>query len=318
LVGPQKEFVPNSQAMSTGTSSYLRQFQIGHSLSWRRQQQPWVQTLLAAFSRPMGATGATIILVLLLVALLAPEISPYSPLEQHPGQELQGPGGSFPLGSDQLGRDLLSRILWGARISFTVGILATGLGAIVGVGTGLLAGYLGGRVDAVIMRFYDVLLAFPGIILGMAVISVLGPSSINVAYALAVSGLPYFARLTRSSVLVERERDYVLAAQCLGATDGRIMLFHVLPNTVAPLLVQLSLGMGFAVLAEAGLSFLGLGTQPPDPSWGTMLNESRAYLRESPWYGLWPGIALTVLLVGLNYFSDGLRDALDSRRSLLG
>ncbi len=147
-----------------------------------------------------------------------------------------------------------------------------------------------------------------------ATLIVLGPSSVNVAYALAIGSMPGFARLTRSSVLTERERDYVLAARCLGARDRRVMVQHVLPNTVAPLLVQLSLGMGYAVLAEAGLSFLGLGTQPPDPSWGSMLNDSRAYLREAAWYGLWPGLALTVLLIGLNYLSDALRDALDPRR----
>ncbi len=282
--------------------------------SWRRRQKPWLQTLLAVVANPMGGVGATIVLVLVIVALLAPVLAPYSPLDQHPGQELQAPGGAFPLGTDQLGRDLLSRILFGARVSFTVGIVATGLGALVGVGTGLLAGYLGGWVDTVIMRFYDALLAFPGIILGIAVVSVLGPSSVNVAYALAIGSMPAFARLTRSCVLTERERDYVLAARCVGARDRRVMVQHVLPNTVAPLLVQLSLGMGYAVLAEAGLSFLGLGTQPPDPSWGSMLNDSRAYLREAAWYGLWPGLALTILLIGLNYLSDALRDALDPRR----
>jgi peptide/nickel transport system permease protein len=167
------------------------------------------------------------------------------------------------------------------------------------------------------MRFYDALLAFPGIIIGIGVISVLGPSAVNVAWALALGGLPFFARLMRSSVLSEREREYVLAAQCIGAGAGRIMVRHVLPNTLPPLLVQLSLAMGFAVLAEASLSFLGLGTQPPDPSWGSMLNDSRAYLREAPFYGLWPGLALTLLLVGLNFVSDALRDALDPRRANL-
>jgi peptide/nickel transport system permease protein len=253
----------------------------------------------------------------LALAAFAPLVAPYSPIQQHPGLELRPPSSQFLLGSDDLGRDLLSRILFGARISFLVGVMATAIGATVGVSTGMLSGYLGGWVDSVIMRFYDALLAFPGIIIGIAVISILGPSSVNVAYALSLGGMPFFARLMRSSVLSERERDYVYAARCIGARDGRIMFGHVLPNTLAPLLVQLSLAMGFAVLAEAGLSFLGLGTQPPDPSWGSMLNDSRAYLREAPWYGLWPGIALTVLLVGLNYLSDAMRDALDPRRANL-
>ncbi len=264
---------------------------------------------------PMGAFGLAIVVLMGLAALFAPLIAPYSPIAQHPGQELQPPSAQFWLGSDDLGRDLFSRILYGARVSFVVGIVATALGASIGISTGLLSGYIGGWVETVIMRFYDALLAFPGIIIGIAVISILGPSTLNVAYALAVGGLPFFARLMRSCVLSERERDYVYAARCIGARDFRIMFGHVLPNTIAPLLVQLSLAMGFAVLAEAGLSFLGLGTQPPDPSWGTMLNDSRAYLREAPWFGLWPGVALTILLVALNYLSDALRDALDPKRA---
>jgi peptide/nickel transport system permease protein len=266
---------------------------------------------------PMGAFGLLTLTLLVLLAVFAPILAPYPPVEQHPGLELQPPDGRFLLGTDELGRDLLSRVLFGARISFFVGVLATALGAGVGVSTGLLGGYLGGWVDSVVMRLCDVLLAFPGIIIGIAVISVLGPSSVNVAYAIALGGLPFFARLMRSSVLSERERDYVQAARCIGARDRRIMFLHVLPNTLAPLLVQLSLAMGFAVLAEAALSFLGLGTQPPDPSWGSMLNDSRAYLREAAYYGLFPGVALTILLVGLNYVSDALRDALDPRRANL-
>jgi peptide/nickel transport system permease protein len=283
--------------------------------SWVRRQHLWLQVLLRIARNPMGAFGLAIVLSIAMLAILAPLIVPYSPVAQHPGQELQPPGSQFWLGSDDLGRDLFSRILYGARVSFVVGIVATALGATIGVSSGLLSGYIGGWVDSVIMRCYDALLAFPGIIIGIAVISILGPSTLNVAYALAIGGMPFFARLMRSSVLSERERDYVYAARCIGARDGRIMFLHVLPNTIAPLLVQLSLAMGFAVLAEAGLSFLGLGTQPPDPSWGTMLNDSRAYLREAPWYGLWPGVALPILLVALNYLSDALRDALDPKRA---
>ncbi len=283
--------------------------------SWLRRQHPWLQVMVRISRPPLGAFGLAIVVLMGLAALFAPLIAPYSPIAQHPGQELQPPSAQFWLGSDDLGRDLFSRILYGARVSFVVGIVATALGASIGISTGLLSGYIGGWVETVIMRFYDALLAFPGIIIGIAVISILGPSTLNVAYALAVGGLPFFARLMRSCVLSERERDYVYAARCIGARDFRIMFGHVLPNTIAPLLVQLSLAMGFAVLAEAGLSFLGLGTQPPDPSWGTMLNDSRAYLREAPWFGLWPGVALTILLVALNYLSDALRDALDPKRA---
>lgn len=285
--------------------------------SWVRRQPAWVQVVFSIARSPMGAFGLGIVLIMALLALFAPVVAPYSPVAQHPGMELRPPSAQFWLGSDDLGRDLFSRILYGARVSFIVGILSTTLGAAVGISTGLLSGYLGGWVDSVIMRIYDALLAFPGIIIGIAVISILGPSTLNVAYALAIGGMPFFARLMRSSVLSEREREYVYAARCIGARSGRIMFRHVMPNTLAPLLVQLSLAMGFAVLAEAGLSFLGLGTQPPDPSWGTMLNDSRAYLREAPWFGLWPGVALTILLVALNFLSDALRDALDPRRANL-
>ena len=262
----------------------------------------------------MGLFGASVLAVLVVAAVGAPLLSPYDPLAQHAGSELLPPSARFLLGTDNLGRDLLSRIIFGSRTSLLVGVLAVGLGATVGILTGLAAGYLGGAVDAVIMRFYDALLSFPAILLGVGVVAVLGPGMLSVAYALAIASLPGFARLMRSRVLTERERDYVLAAKCIGATDARIMGVHVLPNAIAPLLIQISLAMAFSVLAESALSFLGLGTQPPQPSWGTMLNESRAYLRTAPGFGIFPGIALASLLLGLNFFADALRDALDPRR----
>jgi len=253
-------------------------------------------------------------MLLALMALGAPFLAPFNPLEQHAGDELVRPGGQYILGTDNLGRDLLSRIIWGSRASFFIGVMAVLLGSTVGIGTGLLAGYLGGWVDAVIMRIYDALLAFPTILLGIAVVAVLGAGGSNVAFAIALAQMPIFARLTRSVVQTERERDYVLAARSLGVPSSRIMQRHVLPNSLGPLLVQMSLAMGFSVLAESSLSFLGLGTLPPEPSWGGMLNDSRAHLRQAPWFGVWPGVALALLLVGLNYFSDALRDALDPRR----
>jgi len=282
---------------------------------WLRQQPPMVQALASVARSRTGLLGLVTVLVFIALAALAPFIAPYSPYELHPLHVLEPPNAEFWLGTDELGRDLLSRVLYGARVSLVVGFLAVAIGAGFGVSSGLVSGYAGGWLDSVIMRLCDVLLAFPGIILGIAVISILGPSSVNVAYALALGGLPFFARLIRSGVLSEREREYVYAARSSGAVDGRIMFRHVLPNTLPPLLVQLSLAMGFAILAEASLSFLGLGTQPPDPSWGSMLNDSRSYLREAPFYGLWPGLALTILLVALNFFSDALRDALDPRRT---
>lgn len=280
----------------------------------RRSGGPLVQALRRTMRNPMGLFGLTIFVLLWLTAAAAPLLAPYSPIQQHPGLELRPPGAEFLLGTDQLGRDLLSRIIYGSRASLIVGVLSVAIGAGVGVSTGLMAGYLGGWFDIIIMRIYDAILAFPGILLGIAIVAVTGPGVFNVAVAIAIAQMPGDARLTRSIVLAQRERDYVLAARSLGATRGRIMLTHVLPNTLPPLLVQLSLAMGFAVLAEAALSFLGLGTQPPTPSWGGMLNDSRPYLREAAWYGIWPGVTLALLLVGLNYLSDALRDALDPRR----
>jgi peptide/nickel transport system permease protein len=274
-----------------------------------------VQGFLRAAQTPIGGAGAVSLLLLASVAILAPVVSPYNPLEQHPGHELLGPGSpGFVLGTDQFGRDMLSRLMWGARTSFLVAIIAVSVGTTAGVTLGLSAGYFSGLLDTLLMRVCDMILSFPGILVAIAVVSVLGPGSINVAWALSVGLVPGLARLTRSSVLRERENQYVLAARCCGASDLRMMWVHIFPNTVGPLLVQVSLALGFTVLAEAGLSFLGLGTQPPDASWGAMLNDSRAYLRQAPWYGIWPGLALAVLVFGLNAYSDALRDALDPQR----
>jgi peptide/nickel transport system permease protein len=278
-------------------------------------RSPLIQALSRTLQNPMGLVGAVIVLLMVAAALAAPLISPYDPIEQHPGFELQPPGGQFWLGTDHLGRDLLSRIIYGSRSSMLIGVVAVGLGAAFGIGSGLAAGYLGGWVDSVLMRLFDALLSFPAILLGIGVVAVLGGGPLSVAYALAIATIPTFARLMRARVLSEREREYVVAARCIGARSGRIMGMHVLPNAIAPLLIQISLSMGFAVLAESALTFLGLGTQPPTPSWGGMLNESRAYLRTAPWFGIFPGLALALLLLGLNFLTDALRDALDPRRT---
>lgn len=286
----------------------------GARSSWRRPHHPLGQALLRTVRNPMGAFGLALLLLLVLVALGAPVIAPYHPIAQHRGDELMPPGARYLLGTDEFGRDILSRVVYGTRVSLLVGVVAVVIGAGVGIPTGLMAGFFGGWIDAVIMRLWDALLAFPGILTGIAVVAVLGPSAVNAALALAIVNIPEFSRLTRAVVLRERERDYVVAARCLGGRDGRLILRHLLPNCLAPILVQLSLAMGFAVLLEAALSFLGLGTQPPAPSWGGMLNDSRTFLRQAPWYGVFPGVALAIMLVGLNYLSDALRQALDPRR----
>ncbi len=300
--------------MSAAQSVLLPEALAATALDSRRSRSPLAGAISRTIRNPMGAFGLSVVLALALVALAAPALAPYDPFLQHPGHELAPLGGAFPWGTDELGRDILSRVIFGTRTSLLVGVISVGLGAAAGIATGLLAGYLGGWLDGLIMRFYDALLAFPGILAGVAVVTVLGPGTINVAIAIAIAVTPLFARLTRASVLAERERDYVLAEHCLGAGSARIMWRHVLPNCLPPLLVQLALTMGFAVLAEAGLSFLGLGTQPPIPSWGAMLNESRAYLRDAPWIAIWPGAALALLMLGLNFLADALREALDPRR----
>jgi peptide/nickel transport system permease protein len=279
-----------------------------------RPRNPLGLSLLLTLSNPMGAFGLAIMLLLVLIAAGAPTLAPYHPNAQHDGHELLAPGGSYVLGTDELGRDILSRIIWGARVSLLVGVVAVAIGAGAGIPTGLAAGFFGSWVDGLLMRACDGLLAFPGILTGIAVVTVLGPGAINAAIALAIINIPEFSRLTRACVLRERERDYVLAARCLGGRDGWLIARHLFPNCLAPILVQLSLSMGFAVLLEAALSFLGLGTQAPDPSWGSMLNDSRAYLRQAPWFGIFPGVALAILLLSLNYLSDALREALDPRR----
>jgi peptide/nickel transport system permease protein len=275
------------------------------------------RTFRRLLRNPAGAFGFSTLLLLILTALFAPLIARYDPIYQFQGFELAVPSSQFWLGTDEFGRDIYSRIIYGSRISLLVGVVAVTIGGLIGVSGGLTAGYRSGWIDASIMRLCDVLLAFPSILLGIAVASVLGPGITNAAVALAIVSIPQFARIMRASVLSEKQRDYVLAARCLGASDWRISLLHIFPNTLSPLLVQLSLAMAFAVLLEAGLAFLGLGAQPPAPSWGTMLNTSRGFLRQAPWYAVFPGIALSVLLLGLNFLSDAVRDALDPKLTYL-
>lgn len=289
-------------------------------------ERPVLATLLRIVRNPVGSIALFSLIVLVLAAIFAPLLAPHDPLMQNPGFELLGPGTpGHPLGTDELGRDLLSRLIYGSRVSILVSVIATLLGGGIGVVMGLLSGYIGGLVDSVLMGISDILLALPAILIAVAVVTVIGPGTWQVAVALAPGTAPIFARLTRSIILSEREREYVLAARALGASAFRIMIRHILPNSVGPLLVQTSLTMGFAVLSEAALSFLGLGAQPPGPSWGSMLNTSRAYLRDLPWYGIWPGLALAWLVFALTSLAESMRAALDpnsqlplpKRRSLL-
>jgi peptide/nickel transport system permease protein len=259
-----------------------------------------------------------ILTVVVFVGVMAPVLAPYDPVAQVIGDELRPPSTSHLLGTDELGRDIFSRILYGARISLLVGIVAVGLGAALGISSGLFAGYVGGWVETLIFRVWDTLMAFPGVLLAIAVSAILGRGLFNIAIAVAIISIPTYARLARGGMLTEREKDYVTAAHTLGQSTGRIIFQHILPNTLPPILTQVALGMASAVFLEAGLSFLGLGAQPPAPSWGSMLADSRNYLRIAAWYGIAPGVAISLFMLGLNMLADGLRDALDPTRARSG
>ena len=261
----------------------------------------------------LAKVGAAVVLALVGVAILAPALAPYDPTEQALDRMLESPGRVHWLGTDDLGRDILSRLLHGARVSVGVGVVAVGLSLIIGVSLGLVAGYRGGWIDEALMRVMDGLLAFPALVLALAITAALGPSLRNAMLAIGIVGIPGFARLVRGQVLSLRAQEFVEAARAAGLGDARIVLRHIVPGTLAPIIVHASLRVAFAVLAEAGLSFLGLGTQPPTPSWGAMLNNGREYLEMAPWLAIAPGAAIFVTTLGFNFLGDGLRDAADPR-----
>jgi peptide/nickel transport system permease protein len=262
----------------------------------------------------MTKVGAAIVIVAVAAALVWPWIVPYDPASQQLSLRLERPSVHHPFGLDELGRDIFSRVLAGARISLLVGVTVVGISTLVGVSLGAIAGYFGGWVDDVISRGIDVLLAFPGILLAIALVAVLGPSLTNVVLALSVIGWVGYARLVRGQVLRAREFEFVQAARALGASTARILIRHIIPTTMPAVMVQATLGMAGAILAEAALSFLGLGVQPPAPSWGTMLNGGRLHLLDAPHLTIFPGAAIAVLVLGFNFLGDGLRDALDPKR----
>jgi peptide/nickel transport system permease protein len=244
-----------------------------------------------------------------LVAFLAPLIAPYDPLTQHVGNHLSGPSTSFWLGTDNLSRDTLSRLLYGARTSLLVVAPAVFGGAGVGTMLGASAGFFGGLWEAIVGRLTDLLLAYPSIILGLLVVAMLGPGSFEVGLAIAVFNVPIFARISRGSALSEKHEEYVIASECTGASPLRTLFRHVLPNIMSPIGVQLIISLGFGVVMESALSFLGLGVQPPSPSWGTMLSDGKQYLRDVPVLGVAPGVMLASFVLGMNLFADGLRQS---------
>jgi len=260
-----------------------------------------------------AVAGAGIVLVFVLLAILAPVLVPYNPVQGNLNDRLQSFSGIHWLGTDELGRDLLSRILYGARVSLQIQIVAVVLALIIGVLLGSLSGYLGGYVDSLIMRCMDILLAFPGIFLALGIIAALGPGLLNLMFAAGISSIPQFARIVRASILSLKEREFVEAALALGSGSNRVMFRHLLPNCLAPIIVQSTLRMATVLLTASGLSFLGLGVQPPTPEWGAMLSNARSYLIVAPHVATIPGLAIMVVVVGFNLFGDGLRDTLDPR-----
>jgi peptide/nickel transport system permease protein len=261
----------------------------------------------------LAMVGGAILVVLLGVALLAPLLAPYDPLEQDLYARLQPPSMAHPLGTDDFGRDILSRMIYGSRISLRIGAASITAALLVGTLLGLWAGYWGGWADTLIMRCMDLLLAFPSILLAIAIVAVAGPGIDNAIMAVSIVLIPQFARLVRSSVLTVREAAYVEAARALGAGQARILFVGVLPNCMAPIIVQTTLGLGTAILDAAGLSFLGLGAQPPTPEWGAMLAGGRELLMDAPWVMTFPGLAIFIVVLAINLFGDGLRDALDPK-----
>jgi len=257
--------------------------------------------------------GASIITITAVAAIAGPLLTPYDPASQELALRLEGPSGSHLFGLDELGRDILARVLAGARISFLVGLTVVSVSALVGTTLGAVAAYFGGVIDDLVSRIIDVLLAFPGLLLAIALVAVLGPSLGNVLFALTIIGWVGYARLVRGQVLRAREFEYVQAARALGAGAGRVLWRHLIPTALPAVVVQATLGMAGAIISEAALSFLGLGVQPPTPSWGTMLNGGRAHLLDAPHLTLFPGLAIALLVLGFNFVGDGLRDLADPR-----
>jgi peptide/nickel transport system permease protein len=263
--------------------------------------------------RPSAIAGGAIVTLCVAVAVLAPLLAPHDPVEIFSGQLRKPPSLSFWMGTDEVGRDILSRVIFGARVSLRVGLISVAIAMVFGSALGLLAGYVGGWTDALIMRVVDVMLAFPGILLAIAIVAVLGPGIDNVMIAVGIEAVPVYVRTTRASTLSVKQNEFIVAANASGARASRVITRHILPNVAAPIIVLATLGVGIAVLTAASLSFIGIGAQPPTPEWGSMLATARTYVRDAPWIAAFPGLAIVILVLALNLLGDGLREALDPR-----
>lgn len=281
-----------------------------------RAESPWRIALHILVRNRVAMAGLILLVLMAGASLLAPYLAPFDPDEVDILHQLEGPSGAHILGTDLFGRDIFSRILYGGRITLVVGLISVGIAASIGIVLGLVAGYYGGALDSVIMRFIDVLLAFPRILLALSIVGMLGPGLFNVMVSVGIAGITGYARLVRGSVLSARENVYVEAATVVGCRHSLILFRHILPNIIGPVIVLATLDVASAILTASSLSFLGLGIQPPTAEWGAMLNEGRNYLRNAPWITLFPGLAIMISVLSINMLGDGLRDALDPRMKL--
>ncbi len=276
-----------------------------------KHDSPYSRSLREFLKHRVALVALVVIIVIVLASILAPYLTSYDPIGRNSKDRLHIPSAEYILGTDALGRDVLTRILYGGQISLQVGFLSIFLAAFIGVPLGLMAGFFGGKVDNIIMRIMDLILAFPGLILIIWLVGLLGSNLFNVVLAIALFSLPTYARLTRGQTLSLFQRDFVLAARCIGAVPSRIMFYHILPNILGSLIVITTLGVSDAIITGASLSFLGLGVRPPTPEWGAMLSDGRAYLRNAWWISFFPGMTITLLVLALNTVGDALRDAFD-------
>jgi peptide/nickel transport system permease protein len=299
--------------MSVGTRRHGDDVQFLGGATARPRRRFLHATVHQLLSVRTTSIGLIIIVGLAFVAVAAPVLAPGDPVKLQMRQRFQSPSLTHPFGTDEFGRDILTRVVYGARISFRIAVVAVLVATVCGVAIGLVSAYFGGWVDLLLQRVVDVLLAFPGLLLALAVIAALGPSITNVMFAVGVGSTPFFARLVRGSVLTIRGEEYVTAARVIGAGDGRIVGRYILPNVLSPIVVLISQQVGWAVLSAAALSFVGLGAQPPTPEWGAMLSRGRDYLHEQWWIATFPGLAIAVMVLGFNLFGDGLRDILDPK-----
>jgi len=296
--------------MSSVTQAALRPADLAAAESHARNR--YADAFRKLRSRPMAMIGAVIILLFIAMALMAPILAPYDPTDISRDRRA-APTMEHPFGTDELGRDVLSRIIYGSRVSLRVGLIAVSIALVCGAILGISAAYFGGWFDGTVMRIMDVMLAFPGILLAIAIIAILGPSLSNAMIAIGIEAIPVYTRTARASTLTVKELEYVVGAKALGSSSGRIIFRHILPNITTPLIVLATVGVAGSILTAAGLSYLGLGAQPPTAEWGAMLSSSRSYLRDSWWMATFPGMAIVLVVLSLNLFGDGLRDILDPR-----